>query len=50
MVASTLIRHRCTVPATWGVAIDVPDQLSLPPFKVVEFIATPGAKMSTQLP
>lgn len=44
-------RYKAAAPATWGLAMEVPCFVAVPvPSMLVETIATPGAKMSTQEP
>ena len=45
-----LLRYLATTPAAWGVAIDVPDIVLIPPSNQVEVMATPGAIMWAQGP
>jgi hypothetical protein len=41
-------RTRPARPATWGVAIDVPSQVSQPPPGTVLVMSAPGAERSTE--
>ena len=43
-------RHRAETPATWGEAIDVPENTWEPPPLRADSTSLPGAKTSTQLP
>jgi hypothetical protein len=43
-------RYKAAPPAPCGLAIEVPDNVVVPPFNRVERMLTPGAQISTQLP
>ena len=40
--SARLLMYLATVPATWGVAIDVPEYTAVPPLRWVDRMSTPG--------
>jgi hypothetical protein len=43
-------KYKAATPATWGLAMEVPAFVLVPPVLDKDTIEDPGAKMSTQLP